>query len=63
MLSFISMHKDNWRYHSYATCCGVGERVLFQMLKDNPHIRTVFLCLDNDEPGQQAEERIAAPIQ
>ena len=37
LLSYISMHTYNWREHSYAACCGVGERVLFQMLKDNPN--------------------------
>lgn len=63
MLSFICMNKECWENHSYAACCGVGERVLFQMLKDNPHIQMVYLCLDNDEPGQQAEERIAAKLE
>ena len=59
MLSFISLHKDNWRSHSYATCCGVSDQVLWQMLKDNPNIGYVNLCLDNDEPGQKANNRIS----
>ena len=59
MLSFISLHKDNWRSHSYATCCGVSDQVLWQMLKDNPNIGYVNLCLDNDEPGQKANKRIS----
>lgn len=58
MLSFISMNKRDWQVHSYAACCGVGDRVLFQMLKDNPNIKTICLCLDNDEAGQTAEKRI-----
>ncbi|MBS5733249.1 MAG: DUF3991 and TOPRIM domain-containing protein [Clostridiales bacterium] len=58
MLSFISMHKENWRDHSYAACCGVSDQVMWQMMKDNPHIEKVYLCLDNDEPGQQAAHRI-----
>lgn len=58
MLSFISLHKDNWYSHSYAAC-GVSDRVLFQCLKDNPNIRKVYLCLDNDEPGQAANKRIS----
>lgn len=62
MLSFISMHKENWQTHSYAACCGVGDRVLFQMLKDNPNIKTVCLCLDSDEAGQTANKRIAAKL-
>ena len=59
MLSFISLHKDNWRIHSYAACCGVSDQVLWQMLKDNPNIGYVYLCLDNDEPGQKANKRIS----
>lgn len=58
MLSFISMHKENWRCHSYAACCGVADHVLWQMMKDNPNIEYVYLCLDNDEPGQEAAHRI-----
>ncbi len=59
MLSYISMHKENWKEHSYATSCSVSDRVLFQCLKDNPNIKNVFLCFDNDEAGQTANKRIA----
>ena len=59
MLSFISLHKDNWYSHSYAAACGVGDQVLFQMMKTNPNIDTVYLCLDNDEAGQAANKRIS----
>ena len=57
LLSFISMNKDKWQQHSYAACCGVADHVLWQMMKDNPHIEKVYLCLDNDKPGQQAADR------
>lgn len=59
MLSYISMHKENWKSHSYAASCSVSDRVLFQCLKDNPNIKNVFLCFDNDEAGQTANKRIA----
>ncbi len=62
MLSFISMHKDNWKSHSYAASCSVSDRVLFQCLKDNPNIKNVFLCFDNDEAGQRANKRIAEKL-
>ena len=45
MLSFISLHKENWRNHSYAAACCVGDQVLFQMLKANSNIDTVCLCI------------------
>lgn len=59
MLSYISMHKENWQEHSYAASCSVSDRVLFQCLKDNPNIKNVYLCFDNDEAGQVANKRIA----
>lgn len=62
MLSFITMKGDGWQDHSYAACCGVSDKVLFQMLKDNPNIKKVFLCLDNDWAGRVAEYRIAEQL-
>ena len=48
-----------WKNHSYAASCSVSDRVLFQCLKDNPNIKNVFLCFDNDEAGQTANKLIA----
>ena len=59
MLSFISIHKNGWKAHSYAAACGVSDQVLWQMMKDNPKIQKVYLCLDSDEPGQAAAKRIS----
>lgn len=49
-------------YDSYAAACGVSDQVLWQMMKDNPGIRRVCLCLDHDEPGQAAARRIAEKL-
>lgn len=62
MLSFISMHKENWKNHSYAASCSVSDRVLFQCLKDYPYIEKVYLCLDSDELGQTAADRISTKL-
>lgn len=62
MLSFISMHQKGWKNHSYAACCGVSDRVLWQMMVDNPQIDSVYLCLDNDEAGQRAIKRISESL-
>ena len=62
LLSFLSLHKENWQAHSYAAACGVSDQVLWQMMKDNPGIRRVCLCLDHDEPGQAAARRIAEKL-
>ena len=62
MLSFIAMKGEMWQEHSYAACCGVSDKVLFQMLKDNANIKKAFLCLDNDWAGRVAEYRIAEKL-
>lgn len=59
LLSYISMHKENWKDHSYAAACGVSDHVLWQMMKDNSNLNHVCLCLDNDEAGQSAARRIS----
>lgn len=60
MLSFISMHSNqNWQQHSYAAACSVSDRVLLECLKNDPKIKNVYLCFDNDEAGQQANKRIS----
>ena len=59
LLSYITLHPEGWRAHSYAAACSVSDRVLFQMLRDNPKIRCVYICFDSDEPGQSAAQRIS----
>lgn len=62
MLSFISMYPDNWREDSYVALCSVAPGAVLHRLECNPEIRNVYLCLDSDEAGQSAEERIARLI-
>ena len=59
MLSYITLHQDGWREQSYAAACSVSDKVLFQMLQDNPNIKNVCICFDSDEPGQTAAQRIS----
>ncbi len=58
LLSFISMNKAGWRNHSYAASCSVSDRVMWQMLKDYPYIRKIYICFDNDTAGQDAAHKI-----
>lgn len=58
MLSFIYIYQKDWKDHSYAALCGVSDQVIMQMLSDYPHIKSIGLCLDNDDAGIQARERI-----
>ncbi len=62
LLSFISLNKTNRQEHSYAAACGVSDHVLWQMMKDNSNLNHVCLCMDNDEAGQSANQRIAEKL-
>ena len=62
MLAYISMHKKGWDSHSYVALCSTADRAALQMLKDHPQIRTVYLCLDNDQAGAIGCQRIASAI-
>jgi hypothetical protein len=62
MLSFISLYPKGWQKDSYATLCSVADHALFRLLEDNPMITQIVLCLDNDQAGRLACERIAAKL-
>ena len=62
MLAYISMHKLGWEQHSYVALCSTADRAALQMLKDNPHLKTIYLCLDNDSAGQIGCQRVAESI-
>lgn len=58
MLSFITLNQKGWGKHSYVSLCGVAEHALLRLLQDNPQIQNISLCLDHDEPGIKATERL-----
>lgn len=58
MLAFITLHRKDWQKHSYVALCSVSERALLHRLNVNPNLRKVVLCLDNDNAGISACERI-----
>lgn len=62
MLSYITLHPNDWSKHSYVAACSVSDRALHQCLKDNPHIKTVHICFDNDKTGQCASLRVFAQV-
>ncbi len=59
LLSFLCLFKKNWQKQSYLSLGGVGERALLRFLSDRPNITTVYLCLDSDEAGNTATDRLA----
>ena len=60
MLSYISMNPHQWQEHSYIACCGTSPIPVLQMLKSETQI--VYLCLDNDDAGHKASERMAEQL-
>ena len=58
LLSFITLHHQDWQRHSYVSLCGVGGQAMLWMLEQYPQLRQVSLCLDNDEAGHKASDRL-----
>ena len=58
MLSYITLHPEDWQRHSYVACCGTSIQPVLKLLERQPQINTVLLCLDNDEAGHLASRRM-----
>lgn len=63
MLAFITLRPKHWQKHSYVALCSVSERPVLHRLESSPEITDVFLCLDNDDAGNNACERIRAMLE
>ena len=62
MISYISLHKENWQENSYAALCSVAPQAAIHILKNNPQINTVVACLDHDKAGIEGRYRIAEAV-
>ncbi len=60
MLSYISLHPEDGQEHSYVSLCGTAEHAMLWMLMQYPQLDEVVLCLDNDDAGIKATERLTA---
>ena len=63
MLSYISLHSVDWQRHSYVACCGTSIQPVEKMLERLPQLDTVLLCLDNDEAGHAASQRMKTQLE
>ncbi len=63
LLSYISLNPENWHQNSYVSLCGVGSQAMLKQLELHPELQEVFLCLDNDQAGQTASERLAGQLE
>ena len=51
LLSYITAVPEDWEKHSYISLGGLSEKAMKRMYTEYPHIHSIYLCLDNDEPG------------
>ena len=57
LLSHITLYPTGWLEHSYVACCGTSVQPVLEWLRQNPKLlNMVYLCLDNDEAGEDACE-------
>ena len=63
MLSYITLHPSDWQRHSYVACCGTSIQPVEKMLERMPQLDTVLLCLDNDEAGHAASQRMKTQLE
>ena len=62
MLSYITLHPEDWQRHSYVACCGTSYEPVRWRLTQMASPEAVYLCLDSDQTGQRACERMAELI-
>ena len=63
LLSHITLYPAGWLEHSYVACCGTSIQPVLERLRQNPKLDTVYLCLDNDEAGEDASESMAEELE
>lgn len=62
LLSYLTMNPEDWQHHSYVACCGTSYEPVRWMLTQMASPEAVYLCLDSDQTGQRACERMAELI-
>ena len=58
MLSFLTLYPQDWQRHSYIAMNGVYENAVLTALKNHSNLSEVILCVDNDEGGIEAVDRL-----
>ncbi len=58
MLSFLTLYPKDWQQHSYIAMNGVYENAVLTALKNHSNLREIVLCVDNDEGGIEAVDRL-----
>ena len=63
LLSHITLYPAGWLEHSYVACCGTSVQPVLERLRQNPKLNMVYLCLDNDEAGEDACESMTEVLE
>lgn len=58
MMSFLTLYPQNWQKHSYIAMNGVYENAVLTALKNHSNLNEIVLCVDNDEGGIEAVDRL-----
>ena len=58
MMSFLTLYPKDWQKHSYIAMNGVYENAVLTALKNHINLSEVILCVDNDEGGIEAVDRL-----
>ena len=62
MLSYITMHPENWTDNNYIAACSLSNQPIMQMLEDNPNLNHIYICFDNDRYGQKAAQELQTSL-
>lgn len=63
LMSHMTLYPYGWLEHSYVACCGTSIQPVLERLRQNPKLDMVYLCLDNDEAGEEACDRMMEALQ
>ena len=58
MMSFLTLYPQEWQKNSYIAMNGVYENAVLTALKNHSNLSEVILCVDNDEGGIEATDRL-----
>ena len=58
MLIFLTLYPKDWQKHSCIAMNGVYENAVLAALKNHSNLSEVILCVDNDEGGIEAVDRL-----
>ena len=58
MMSFLTLYPKDWQKHSCIAMNGVYENAVLVALKNHSNLSEVILCVDNDEGGIEAVDRL-----